>query len=337
MQSSRHILLVVLLGLLLGLIACQKEETIRTENPPEFDNPFDGINDNDGPDPVNIDPESFLGIFNNILTLKCGANDGACHDGSFEPDYRTLFSAYNTLVYHAPTKNIIESINGNDTVWLYEYRVSPGDPDASWLYHRITTDDEELGRMPLYDQALPEEEIDNIRQWILEGALDPFGNLPGLPSAEPQFFGVLAYENDVNGARLDTARANIFEPMVFPQSTNVNLWFGAIDYNADGSFVCPLVSLAYNKIKITDHIYDFELVPEESMAIGFHSEIPPFFPESIPLSFFHQYTLNTADYIPGTIYYIRVYLQGALQPEPTEIPQTGGQLYWHIYMSFVVE
>lgn len=340
MQSTRHIVLMVLLGLLLGLIACQKEETIRTENEPDFDNPFTGINDNNGPNPVNIDPESFLGIFNNILTLKCGANDGACHDGSFEPDYRTLFSAYNTLVYHQPTKNIIESINGPDTTWVYDYRVEPGDPDGSWLYHRITTDDEELGRMPLYDQALPEEEIDNIRQWILNGAPDPFGNLPSDPVIEPFFFGMLAFENDVNGARLDTARANVLEPMAFPQNTDINLWFGAVDYNEAG-VLQPGAVLGYNKIKITDHLYNFDGVPEFDLSVLSIFDPPlmgPIFsqgPNTAP--YYHSFDLNTADYEPGVIYYIRIYLEGVFQDAPNEYPETGGQLYWHTYLSFVVE
>ena len=193
--------------------------------------------------------------------------------------------------------------------------------------------------MPLYDQALSEAEVDNIRQWILDGAPDPFGNLPGQPSAEPQFFGVLAYENDVNGVRLDTTRSIITEPMTFPSNTAVNLWFGAIDYTASGEIVFPLVPLGYSKIKITDHIYDFDDVPEENMPVELipHLGPAPLFGSETDLPYYHNYTINTADYEPGTVYYIRVYLQGALQANPTEIPETGGQLYWHTYMSFVVE
>jgi len=319
--------------------SCTKEEHIRTENEPDFDNPFDGINNGNFPDPVNIDPESFLGIYNNILSVKCGSNDGACHDGSFEPDFRTLFSAYNTLVYHTPIKNIIESISDGDTTWVYDHRVSPGDPDGSWLYYRITTSDEDLGRMPLYDQPLPEAQIDNVRQWILNGAPDPFGNMPAQPSPEPQFFGVLAYENDVNGVRLDTARANILEPMTFPQNTAVNMWFGAIDYDADGEIVFPIVALGYNKIKITDHLYNFDGIPEETMSVPFIPHMGPstIFNLGIDLPYYHSYTIDTGDYEVGTPYYIRIYIQGALQSSPTEIPETGGQIFWHTYMSFVVE
>lgn len=338
-KHYRHIALIFVFGILLGIVACQKE-TIRTENEPDFDNPFDGINDGNFPDPVNIDPESFLGIYNNILSVKCGSNDGACHDGSFEPDFRTLFSAYNTLVYHTPIKNIIESISGNDTTWVYDHRVSPGDPDGSWMYYRITTSDEDLGRMPLYDQPLPEAQIDNVRQWILDGAPDPFGNMPTQPVLEPIFFGVLAFENDENGARLDTARANVLEPMTFPQNTNINLWFGVADYDEEGNFQ-PGAVLGYNKIKISDHIYDFTNSPELDLSVLSVFEAPlmgPFFSQGPNIApYYHSFNMNTSNLEIGTIYYIRIYLQGVFQNSPNEYPETGGQIYWHTYMSFVVE
>ncbi len=333
---TRHLKIAfgILTGLMLTFSACKHENLHEEPEVPQFENPFTGINDSNGPEPLNIDPESFLGIYNNILSVKCGSNDGACHHGSFEPDYRTLFSAYNTLVYQAPTKNIIESIVGTDTTWAFSHRVSPGDPDGSWLHYRVTTNDEELGRMPLYDQALPEEQVDNIREWILNGAPDPFGNLPNQASPEPQFYGMLAFENDVNGIRLDTARANILEPMSLPANTTVSLWFGAVDYDANGVFVLPM-PLGYNKIKISDSMYNFSGVPEENMSVGFLPAGPTLF--AIELPYYHNYTINTADYEPGTIYYMRVYLQGAIQDEPTEFPETGTQYYWQTYLSFVVE
>jgi hypothetical protein len=322
--------------LLIALIACTREPVPPPPGPPEFANPFDGINDPDQVDSVLIDPASFLGIYNSILRLKCGSDEGACHDGSFEPDYRTLFSAYNSLVYHPPTKNIIEAINGNDTTWVYDHRVTPGAPESSWLLYRLTTDDELLGRMPLYDAPLSETEIDHIRNWILAGAPDPFGQAPSLPSQEPQFFGILAYENNTSGIRLDTNRNDILSPMVFPTNTAINLWFGAVDYNADGTFVLPPVALGYNKIQISDHIALFDGVPELDLQQGLHFG-PTLFGGSTMLPFYQNITIQTADYNVNTIYYIRYAFQGALQDSPTIFPETGGQLYWNTYLSFIIQ
>lgn len=320
-------------------VSCTKEETIRVE-PEEvnFPNPFTNQGGGQNPFPLNIDSTSFLGIYNSILSVKCGANNGACHDGSFEPDFRTLFSAYNTTVLHTPIKNVIASIVGGDTTWVYPYRVTPGEPDISWLYHRITTDDEELGRMPLYDAPLSESQINNVRQWILDGAPDPFGNLPQQPAPEPQFFGMLAYENDVSGMRLDTIRANIFEPMQLPSNTQVQFWFGAVDYTQEGGIVFPLLPLGYNKYRITDQLFNVGGFPEQNMQVSFVPHMGPaaLFGD-VELPFYSHFTINTADYEPGTVYYIRVYLQGALQSQPTEVPSDGDQIFWHGYMSFEVQ
>src|SRR5688572_16419754 len=94
-------------------------------------NPYDNVNDHlDTSQVAVIDPNSFAGIHKNILKPTC-ANSG-CHDGTFEPDYRTLESAYNTLVFHPIVKN--------DTNNAYQFRVLPGDINMSMIYVRLTTD-----------------------------------------------------------------------------------------------------------------------------------------------------------------------------------------------------
>ncbi len=109
-------------------------------------NPYDTLQypENKVPE-IAVDSNSFLGIHKYILSKKCAVP--ACHDGSFEPDYRTVQSAYNTLVYAGVVKN--------DSAKSFEYRVVPGDTAHSWLHERITTTDAVLGRMPLYDTLFP--------------------------------------------------------------------------------------------------------------------------------------------------------------------------------------
>lgn len=52
-------------------------------------------------------------------------------------------------------------------------RVAPGDPDASYLIHKLEGTAQVGGRMPLNGPALPAETIAVIRQWIAEGAQAP--------------------------------------------------------------------------------------------------------------------------------------------------------------------
>jgi hypothetical protein len=55
-------------------------------------------------------------------------------------------------------------------------RVTPGDPEMSYLVHKIEGTQATVGgsgqRMPLGTGALPQSEIDIIRAWITDGAKD---------------------------------------------------------------------------------------------------------------------------------------------------------------------
>lgn len=123
--------------------------------------------------PVELDPVSIAGIHQNIFKPTC-ANSG-CHDGTFEPDFRTVESSYNTLVNHPVIKN--------DAQGSFSFRVVPGDVTASQLINRMTVDiDGNSGVMPLAlepDSDYPdrrEEYIQNVKDWVAGGAKDIFGN-----------------------------------------------------------------------------------------------------------------------------------------------------------------
>jgi hypothetical protein len=50
-------------------------------------------------------------------------------------------------------------------------RVVPGDPDASFIVHKLEGTQSLGGRMPLFGPYLPQATIDVIRLWIKNGAL----------------------------------------------------------------------------------------------------------------------------------------------------------------------
>ena len=150
----------LLLILPLIFLACKKDV------PP---NPFDEVTNPNGEEemPVELDPKSLPGLHQNIFKPTC-ANSG-CHDGTFEPDFRTLESTYNTLVNHPVIKN--------DPANSFTFRVVPSNVDASQLVARVTYDiDDNSGIMPLslepdsdYNEKR-EEYIQNIKDWITAGA-----------------------------------------------------------------------------------------------------------------------------------------------------------------------
>ncbi|HAF46258.1 MAG TPA: hypothetical protein DCG83_01100 [Cryomorphaceae bacterium] len=231
--------------LLLALISCG------TEQPP---NPFD-IGTGEPVDTANL--TGFAALHEKFLEPRCA--NPACHDGTFEPDFRTVEGSYNTLVYHPVVKN-----DENET---FEYRVVPGDVNQSWLINRLMTANDTLGRMPLYAEPLTWDEVKEFSDWIMAGAPDARGNLPIEPNEVPRFEWYVAFSGDMdwNNTRIDNNRHawefplpaavddtvrlvfrmndDMTEPSSFP---NVKVWLSdnedydnAVSYNANyltGSF-----------------------------------------------------------------------------------------------------
>lgn len=189
-------------------------------------NPFENPN---GSDTTVL--EGFAALHSYILEPKC-ANPG-CHDGSFEPDFRTVEGSYATMVYHPVIKN--------DADGSYTYRVVPGDPDASWLMSRITTTNDTLGRMPLYMEPLSREEIELFEQWILDGAPNSLGELPVAPNEMPRMNWYAALNGALNWAdlsnRIDNNRDEYQHPFkAFATDTLLLLFNFSDDQTAPEDF-----------------------------------------------------------------------------------------------------
>ncbi len=108
----------------------------------------------------------FQSIQDNVFTPICSR----CHAGASAPEGLQLDEghSYNLLVG-------VPSVEQPDL-----QRVAPGDPDGSYMVHKI----EGLpgisgGQMPLGETALPQATIDAIRQWIANGA----PNAPAAPAS----------------------------------------------------------------------------------------------------------------------------------------------------------
>ena len=92
-------------------IGCNKETVI----PP---NPYDDIVYPTPPAPIDtLDPNNIVAIHKDILRPRCSVP--GCHDGSFEPDFRTVQSSTSTMVYAPIIKNNADS--------TFIYRVIPND------------------------------------------------------------------------------------------------------------------------------------------------------------------------------------------------------------------
>lgn len=303
--------LIFLIGCLLFFIAsCDKGEPV---------NPFDGqvVNqDTVSFEIINPEPASFAGIYHNVLKPTC-ANVG-CHDGTFEPDYRTLGSAYNTLVYQVPIKN-----DGN-----YSFRVEPYNLQRSAILARLNN--LLSPQMPIQvepDSDWPSkktEYISNIQTWISNGAPDIMGNVRHINYPAPVLVGAGAAE-----AGQWMTRSGGTGPLIIPDSSvDVRLYFA---FKHDE--LSP-VELQYNRIIFSINPDDVTGATELQMQIlatpryerGFYGDLVPY--------------THYIDIHPATDFdheedqwFFRVYVQDDQNPV-TEIPTDNGIYYIKSYMSF---
>jgi hypothetical protein len=93
-----------------------------------------------------------------------------CHAGANAPQGLRL-DAVNSFT------NLVGVSSREDSSFL---RVSPGNPDQSYLVHKLEGSASKGERMPLGGPPIPQSTIDFVRQWITDGAL-PDSGPPGTP------------------------------------------------------------------------------------------------------------------------------------------------------------
>ncbi|MBL7811895.1 MAG: hypothetical protein JNL57_06690 [Bacteroidetes bacterium] len=209
------ILILVAIAL---LPACKKSSNNKIDNP--YNTVVIPPRDTKGKDST-YDPQSLQGLHRDLFAPTC-ANSG-CHDGTFEPDFRTVQSTYASLINIKPIKN--------DTAGTFNARVLPGNADASILIYRMTVDlGGNSGIMPIVLDpgstypAKKAEHLANLKAWINKGAPDFSGKMPGPVDFPPQILGV---QGLVGGNA--QGRGGKYEPLVTSSGQNLELWFSLAD------------------------------------------------------------------------------------------------------------
>lgn len=315
MEGKFRYQLVLCLGLLLlGFSSCKKE----SPQPFRNDDADQGTNPDSVPPP---DPKTFAGLQYYIFKPTC-ANSG-CHDGTFEPDFRTIQSSYNTLVYRPIIKN---NPSGD-----YTFRVLPYQPDASVLINRLTTDIDGLsGIMPLITDPNAEwnqnkaTHIQNIRDWIADGAKDVYGQIPQPGNREPQLLGIMVTPV---GSTSPYPRQGTSSVEVTAGVGTVDVWISV----SDDSTAATL--LGNPSIKFSGQPYNFQSSATQSLqnvagsvtGIGFTGEL---------VQFTHKINFTMPVFSGDTVIFFRSYFQDPAQASPTEIPESGSLNHVINYCSF---
>jgi len=306
--------------MLFVFMACKKDEEIPA-NP--FDDPSLQPPANNGT-VYNPAAGTFEYLYHNIFKPTC-ANSG-CHDGSFEPDFRTISSSYNTLVY-APV--VITPTNNP-----YSYRVVPGNSGASLICHRLT----QLpgagpgtlgqGRMPWNDtnwkfNSTNAQYIQDITTWINMGAKDVFGNNPVFGNKQPNTMGLEICPNGSTTA------------LSHPKYMEISKNQGAIDiwaYVTDDSTLAQNMQSA--EIKFSLNRYNFTSAITQTLA--FNGSGPSFMDVTKTFPVSYNYKLSSYDLdavLADTGYiFVRTYFKDAHHSTPSETPNNGSVYYSDYYV-----
>jgi len=260
-------------------------------------NPYDGIDYGNTTLVIDtVSSTSFVKLHRDILWPSC--NVMGCHDGSFEPDFRTVESSYNTLVYHTIIKN--------NLVEDFTYRVVPGDTALSVLHERLTnccfvnTND----RMPQDNigNALPEADLNAVTAWILEGAKDITGAIPNEPNNLPNVKYFLVMNATYDSIYSENRIGGLFyNPFLMPNNEQVNFIFRV---NDDQTLAKDML---LNQLSSSEYLDDFSNAIMAS-AITFEQTNKVWllsFDTTILQSgktYFMRYTINDGDNPTNTTY-----------------------------------
>lgn len=325
--KTRLLSILVLLSIVIAFStifhSCQEKEIL---NP--YDNQTPVVN-NHNPSIDAIPVGNFAWLHAKVFRPTC-ANSG-CHDGTFEPEFRSINSAYNSLVNH-PTIS-------NDENGSFTYRVVPGSSNLSFLHERLTVEiPNTSGMMPLSvdpgSDWTPNKTfyIQKIKEWIDNGAKDMYGNdaPPATGDTPPAIYGMVMFPP-----------GNTTTP--YPREVESIYGIGAIEVPAGmiDIWILSTDNGSYNPIYNSATIKASTSTQDFSNAISAtysYNSTPimaqSFFEASGP--FYYKATLNLTGAAPGTTYYVRSYLDDGAQPNVTEIPNNGSAPFWYLLFSIKI-
>jgi len=297
---NRKMFLVV--ASMLVIFSCEKDK--------EPENPYDGVNyDTDTTTTPAVDPNSIVGLHQNIFLPRCAKS--GCHDGSFEPDYRTVMSTYSTLVYAPVVKPTVDSIS------FFQLRVKPFDADHSFIIERLTTSTSQY--MPSNGNRLSSDDINHIRTWINDGAKDEHGNIPTPPNLPPVVTGFYIFDQTTYIG--DTLRLGDipYNPVIVHQGQQIYVLWGA----EDDSTAYP--NLTTNQMKLSYNMDDYS---SATTINAFYTAIP--FPAWVV-------PINSNNFTPNDTVFFRYYVNDGDHVQPTEFPRDDYPFYYKYFCSFIIQ
>lgn len=257
-----------------------------------IDNPYNKTVNNNPPSTTDstVSDTSIQGLHKNIFKPTC-ANSG-CHDGTFEPDFRTVQSSYASLVNVPPIKN--------DSAGTFAARVVPGNADASMIIYRLTVDlGGNSGIMPLVvnpGNDYPDKKtkyISDIKAWINNGARDMNGNAPKPVDFPPQIMGVVG----MVGTSI-LPRGGRYEPIYAATGSSIQLWFSLTDDKVAQN------SLTGMKINWSTDPTNYNAANAKNLVQATSKVMPGLYSSTADYSWY--YTFDASGYNSGDVIWFRI-------------------------------
>ena len=182
--------------------------------------------------------------------------------------------------------------------------------------------------MPLYYSQLSQSELNNIYNWILNGAKDMNGNFPTPPNEMPNVLGYIAGDSTFlpsfgTTGRLDTIRKdNIpYNPFVVQSNSTITVIFLLKDDSTN------IQNLTVNQMKISLNKDDFSSAKVYSATYLLAGTFQLWL-----------VTLNTTTYFPsGSIVYFRYYTNDGNHVANAEFPRDESKFYYKTIFAFYVQ
>ena len=291
-------------------------------------NPYDAIQNEETTEVAMEFPAgTFPHLYQKIFKPTC-ANSG-CHDGTFEPDFRSISSAYNTLIHHP--------VIANNETNSFTYRVVPGDTSASLLHERLLRFlPNSSGIMPLALEnnsdwpAKKNEYITAIKNWIMAGAPDVAGNAaPALNTNQlPMNYGLAVFPpgNTVDQFQRGNPGLVGIGPYVINGGT-ADVYIYPYDDNA-GLF--NFETLAW---EISLSAIDFEPIASGNFEPAVTVYAPDFGGSISP---FTRHSVLNLSAFSGQIVYMRLRFNDGIQTNDSFIPTLDSAPFWHAIYSFQI-
>ncbi len=290
-------------------------------------NPFDDPSiQKPAPTPSGYNPSatSFEYIYDHVFRPTCANSN--CHDGAFEPDFRTLNSAYNTLIY-APL--VLSPVSPH-----YDYRVTPGNANASMIVHRLTQQPWAAlgqGRMPFSDMNWMDNNgtyIQNIIDWINQGAKDIYGVAPTLGNKNPNTFGL---EICPGGNNTPFNRSKYIE-VPLGNIGSVDLWTYIVDDST------AVQNLSPTQVKFSLKRYDFSAAVTQNLTYDPNGNTYQDITSTSNVKYTHKLSgFNLSSVRTDTGYvFVRTYVKDPHHSIPAETPNNGSIYYSDYFVIKVI-